>query len=152
MRTQGALLTSVWIALSCASCNDPDAIAHPVSSRALQPDAATLSCDYASQLARHQLPSGLANVFVDCDWPLRADDSPEDLREIIGEAASERTLRTDPCVANPNKWWFEPAATGLPQRVVYCAKACEAVKAWIRCKLSDDPCNPDDSDAASSGC
>lgn len=152
MRTQRALLTAVWIAFGCAACNDADAIAHPSASSPPQPDAATLSCDYASQLARNELPSGLANVFVDCDWPLRADDSPDDLRDVIGEAPSDRMERAGACSGNPYKWWFEPPAPGLPQRVVYCPRACEAVKAWIRCKLRDDPCNQDDSDAAISDC
>lgn len=153
MRTQRALLTSVWIALTSAACNDADAIAHPGTSGALQPDAAIVHCDYASQLARHELPSGLANVLVDCEWPLRPDDSPDVLREVIGEDASERVeRRDDACSAHPYHWWFEPASSGLPQRVVYCPKACEAVEAWIRCKLRDDPCNPNDTDAATSGC
>jgi hypothetical protein len=137
---------ALWSVLS--ACNDSDPVAHPAGEVAQSPNAGVAwTCDYASQLARHKLPSGLANVFVDCEWPLRPDDAPDDLSWLIGEKASAQADRHLACLLNPYRWWQEPLSPRLPQRFVYCPKACEAVKTWVRCKLRNDPCNTDDAAA-----
>lgn len=138
MPTQRALfnwVTPAALVSALIACNDSDPVAHPADA------GAAWNCDYASQLARHQLPTGLANVFVDCEWPLRASDAREDLTWLIGEPASVQADRAAACSPNPQRWWQVPASQQLPLRFVYCPKACEAVRMWVRCKLRDDPCS-----------
>jgi hypothetical protein len=136
------------LGLSCGAavgCNDADMLAHPAVSGVAGSqtlDAAMLSCDYAAQLARHALPAGLANVFVNCEWPLQGNDGRDDLSWLVGEmGADDSSASAARCSADPYFWWQEPRPPLLPRKFVYCSRACSAVKSWVTCKLRDDSCN-----------
>jgi hypothetical protein len=149
---RGLFVSSLWLACSMiAGCNEADFVAHPVVSGSAQvdphQDAAALSCDYAAQLARHSLPAGLANVFVNCEWPLRADDAHDDLTWLVGQMSQDAGSAAMRCATDPYFWWQEPQHPLLPRKFVYCSGACAAVKDWVTCKLRDDPCSSE-SDAA----
>jgi hypothetical protein len=139
-------------ALGCfalLACNETDVVAHGVVAPANREDASTPSCDIAAQLARAKLPTGLANVFVDCEWPLRRSDNPDQLGELLPTRDEEEAQRTDmACAANPYRWWQEPPLPAQAQRLLYCPKACDVVKSWIRCKLREDVCNREDAASA----
>ena len=133
-----------WLALG--ACNDADVVAHRVVEPASREDASSPSCDIVSQLARADLPTGLANVFVDCQWPLRQSDNPDEVGALLPAHADVEDARANSldCTGNPSRWGQEPPRPERAQRLVYCPKACEVVKSWIRCRLRGDVCNASD--------
>jgi hypothetical protein len=136
-----------WLAsgIACASCNEADLVAHPSVVANTTVDAGSLECDYAAQLTRHSVPTGLASIFDNCEWLLRPDDESDDdeLRRLLGDIPM--TSETGAvCTVNPYYWWQEPLPPLPPQKLVYCPKSCEAIKTWLRCKLRDDPCSIQD--------
>lgn len=140
-----ARFTALGLSLALLACNENDVVAHGVVASSNLEDAANESCDIVSQLARAKLPTGLANVFVDCEWPVRRSDNPDQLGELLPTRSEEEAERADmACAANPYRWWQEPPRPEPAQRLVYCPKACELVKSWLRCKLSHDVCNRED--------
>lgn len=142
MLKTAARLTALGSCIAWLACNETDVVAHGVVAPASLDDASTPSCDIAAQLARAKLPAGLANVFVDCEWPLRQSDNPDQLGELLPTRSEEEEQRTGTaCVSNPYRWWQEPPLPEHAQRLLYCPKACEVVKSWIRCKLRDDVCS-----------
>jgi hypothetical protein len=150
MLRPAAQLTALctWLALGAGACNDADVVAHRVvePAREKMEDASSPSCDIVSQLARADLPTGLANVFVDCQWPLRLRDNPDEVGALLPGHADAEDTQAAPldCADNPYRWGQQPPRPERAQRLVYCPKACEAVKSWIRCKLRADVCNADD--------
>jgi len=132
-----------WLVLS--GCNSTDVVAHGVVVSSSPADAASPSCEITAQLERAALPTGLANVFVDCQWPLRRSDNPDELGALLPESnEDEAPPRTRAeCADHPYRFWQEPPRPEPAQRLLYCPKACEVVQKWIRCKLRDDVCNRD---------
>lgn len=149
-----AQLTALCTCLALGACNRADVVARGVVESSNLADAASPSCDIASQLARAKLPTGLANVFVDCEWPLRQSDNPDEVGALLPGHDDEEDARSDvrACAGTPYRWWQEPPRPEPAQRLMYCPKACDVVKNWIRCKLREDVCNShadraDDKDA-----
>ena len=140
-----ARLTALGCWFALAACNENDVVAHGVVASTNLDDGSTESCDIVAQLARAKLPTGLANVFVDCEWPLRHSDNPDQLGELLPSGNEQDAPRADvACAGNPYRWWQEPPLPLPAQRFMYCPKACEVVRRWVRCKLSADVCNRED--------
>jgi hypothetical protein len=141
-RAAGSLLACA-LALSIASaCNEADVIARPeVVSGNARDAAVALDCNLEAQLLRHDLPSGIGNLFLpDCEWPITQADSMNDLRWLVGDIGSRDDTKAHLCSLDPYRVWQEPPPPFAPQKLVFCEGACDYIRDWLACRLRDDPC------------
>src|SRR5262245_30392125 len=89
-----------WLLTTCVlsgACNDADVLARyevvsgprPAGNGAAELDY----CSLPAQLARKNLPTGLSNLFYNCEWPIDPLTSPDDPRWLLwnlGVSSEER--------------------------------------------------------------
>jgi hypothetical protein len=136
--------------LLAAACNGADVIAAGRAEVTGPPDAG-LDCDLSARLARHNLPSGIGNVYTpECEWPLTQTDSVDNLRWLfdIGVRSDSKARM---CAIDPFHVWQEPPPPLPAQRLVFCPGSCKLVQDWLTCTLRDDPCAHHDEEDAGAG-
>jgi hypothetical protein len=137
-----------WL-LACvlaSACNEADVLARPIV--VVGPVDAGLDCDLSAQLARHNLPSGIGNVYLpSCEWPLTQADSVDSLRWFVNIGIRSDT-KASVCMIDPFHVWQEPLPPLAPQKLVFCPGSCRAIQQWLTCYLRDDPCVHHDEDDA----
>jgi hypothetical protein len=138
---------SGWV-LACvlsSACNEADVLARyeVVSGPSANVDAgpAELDCSLHAQLSRKKLPTGLTNLFFNCEWPLDPLGSPDDPRWLLWNFGVTSEEQQDHlCGRDPYLAWPEPPLPLPPRKFVFCPNACQLAKHWVNCMLRDDPC------------
>jgi hypothetical protein len=73
---------------------------------------------------------------------------PDDFRWFFFDIGVENDERNDHvCSGEPYLVWQEPVRPLPPKKFVFCPKACDVAKRWLKCMLSGDTCNSDRDDA-----
>jgi hypothetical protein len=147
--TRGRTGRATCLLVACVlagACNEADVIATPVM--VVRAVDAGLDCSLSGQLARHNLPNGIGNVYTpSCEWPLTQTDSVDSLRTLFDIGIRSDT-KAQLCAIDPTHVWQEPLPPLPPQKLVFCQESCQWVRDWLSCRLRDDPCMPHNEDDA----